>query len=168
MPCNTHIERGQDWTIGPQGNTITISYALTDSEFAIPSDRIAVIGEFTNEEGPACPDYFLVIVCSQNDWYRIPMNAKGMEETLAWFRERLGPMGERTLYSCARLNSRVLWPFEIVGAPIFRFVNIRRTIWDRIMRWWGLGICESQVLESTLESAARSLTRQAGTTPNGA
>lgn len=167
MPSHTRTESGHDWAIKPRDNAITITCQLTDSTYTIPIDRIVILGELTNEEGPMCPDYFLVIVCSQDDWYRIPMNASGIEETLAWFREKLGPMGERLLYSCARLKSRALWPFEIAGTPVFRFVGLRRTIWDRISQWMGLGVCESRVLESTLELASRFTGRRNGTVPHG-
>lgn len=97
-------------------------------EWTIGTDEIAVVGEYTNEEGPSHPDYFYVFVRPSGEWHRLPVFARGFDETIRLVANQLGFEPERNLLYKTSFNSRIIWPAVMIGKPLFLFVEHRA--------WW--------------------------------
>ena len=88
-------------------------YHAGGASWRIPLAEVRVIGEYTNENGPA-GDYFFGFV-TQDRWYEASFYAEGAHEFLEELGERLG--FELTLYlnNSTTFASRILWPEHLAG-----------------------------------------------------
>jgi len=79
--------------------------------------EIAVLGEYTTEQGPA-PDYFLVVVHWDGSWREYDMSAPEAKSVL----DSLG-VSETSLVLFNRTDpgSRVVHPLELRDQPLFVF-----------------------------------------------
>lgn len=102
--------------------------------------EIRVIGEYTTEAGPFAGDWFLVMIFEHEprqeiSIYELP---EGALEVLS---RRLDGVCEIGLANSAHLNSRILWPIDIVGKPLYRFESIKPgTLSEWFKRLFGLEI----------------------------
>ena len=90
--------------------------------FSLPLSRVALIGEFTTDNGPFVDDWFLVFD-PQDDgvWFEASMYAEGVDA----FREQLSKALSSpicgTLFASTSFASRILWPLPLIGEPLFTF-----------------------------------------------
>lgn len=97
-------------------------------EWTISTDEIAVVGEYTNEDGPSNPDYFYVFVRASGEWHRLPVCAVGIDEAVQLVANRLGFEPEGKLFHRPTFDSRIIWPAVMSGKPLLLFVEHRA--------WW--------------------------------
>ena len=89
---------------------------------------IQVIGEYTNEDGPA-DDYFFVFVL-RDAWYEASFYAPGRESFRAELAGRLGVDIQPSLLNSTSFASRVLWPERLAGHELFTFSpEAKSTAW---------------------------------------
>lgn len=97
---------------------------------------IAVIGEYTTEEGPFLEDWFLVFVPHWlPGWKEAPVYSHGADVVLEQLGRVLGSPLRLALASSTQHRSRVLWPSELSGEPLFDFTPMRRRWPWRPLDW---------------------------------
>jgi hypothetical protein len=101
-------------------DVITYTSRLYGS-FSLPVEEIAVIGEFTTNNGPVIDDWFLVFVCRGGDWFEVSVYSDGSEGVLEGLSTALGANLDLGLVASTDFASRVVWPTEIAGRPLFEF-----------------------------------------------
>ena len=104
------------------GTRITYTSPVYGS-FSIPLSEVAVIGEFTTDNGPFIDDWFLVFVLRDgSDWFEASMFAEGIEPLRQQLSETLGAsFGGDSLVFSTDFASRIVWPPALVGRPLFAF-----------------------------------------------
>ena len=94
-----------------------------DSGWELAVGSIAIIGEYTDASGPLLDDWFLVFVADSGERYAVPACTDGLEEVLSQLGRQLNAELQCGLCNSTELNSRIIWPPEICGEPLFRFVS---------------------------------------------
>jgi hypothetical protein len=87
---------------------------------------VIVIGEATNQNGPA-DDYFFCFASGPWMWHEASFYAQGRNEFLNALSRRLGVEMRLGLISSTDFASRVLWPPELAGKPMFKYVEVCAT-----------------------------------------
>jgi hypothetical protein len=88
--------------------------------FAISLDEVALIGEYTTDNGPFVDDWFIVFVRKDgNEWFEASMYAEGIAGFLEELSAALGVPLVVGLAASTDFNSRVIWPPAIAGRPLF-------------------------------------------------
>jgi hypothetical protein len=90
--------------------------------FSIPLSEIAVIGEFTTNNGPFIDDWFLVFVRhGGGEWFEASIYAEGVESFWEQLSAALGSTMVGSLSASTEFASRIIWPIALAGRPLFRF-----------------------------------------------
>jgi hypothetical protein len=112
-----------------------IRYASsTYPDWTISVDAIHVVGEATNQNGPYADDYFICFATSREMWYEASFDSEGRDKFLAALGASLGVTLQLKLTSITDFNSRILWPIELVGKPMFKYDNVpTKTIIGRLL-----------------------------------
>jgi len=97
-----------------------VSYQLSTGGWRLPVSEIKIIGEHTNDQGPLVDDYFLVFLTG-SDLYEVSIYAEGLEEFLVELSDSLGTKLSCELGNSTKYRSRVMWPPEIEGLPMFDY-----------------------------------------------
>ncbi len=112
------VEAGQDQYSG----TLTHSAGVLEytrsgqAVWRLPSDQIAVVGEFT--DGSLGDDYFLVFVSEAGECFQASFYAVGRDACLASLAECLGLVVQPGLSNSTEFRSRVLWPPKLFGQAL--------------------------------------------------
>ena len=94
---------------------------------------IRVIGEATNDSGPQQDDYFLCFACDAQRWFEASFYAAGRDELLSALEEQLSTPMLLQLAGSTDYASRILWPANLTGEPMFDYEEIPPTgLWNRI------------------------------------
>ena len=103
----------------------TIHYwSSIDPEWSLPVEQVKVIGEFTNDNGPFVDDWFLIFVTGLDPlWQQASCYADGNRRFLKDLSATLGSELQPALYASANFASRIIWPAELSGKPLFGFVD---------------------------------------------
>lgn len=104
--------------------------------WALPLHRLRVIGEYTNDNGPAFDDYFIVFVAAHPfELVIAPVEAEG--SLLADMSDRLRCALSHTLTHRTDFASRILWPPELRDRPLFDFRKVARrpSTLSRVKDW---------------------------------
>jgi len=98
-----------------------ITYTSQDyGSFAIPLSEVAVIGEFTNDNGPFADDWFLVFVHrSGKEWFEASIYAEEVESVREQLSSALGSSITLHLATSTDFASCILWPASFAGSPLF-------------------------------------------------
>lgn len=99
-------------------------------DWEIPLGDLRLVGESTNENGPFVDDWMLIFITGPDGWREASFYATIDTD----FRERLGaalgsPLAETGLANSASFKSRILWPPELVGRPVFHYEPARPKTW---------------------------------------
>ena len=87
-----------------------------------PLSAVKVIGELTNQSGPWGDDYLLALVTDENgSWFEASFYAEGANEFLVSLSTRLGDQLQWSLCNATEFRSRVMWPPQLAGSPMFEF-----------------------------------------------
>ena len=105
-----------------------LSYeSATHGSWRLNASSIRLIGEFTNQSGPAMDDYFLVFLRSgENGWYDASFYCDGREDVWKALTARFRGLAQPGLCNSADFKSHVLWPTTHAAIPLFEFRPMRR------------------------------------------
>ncbi|WP_299119070.1 hypothetical protein [uncultured Tenacibaculum sp.] len=104
-----------------KGNII---WRFEDNEVVkVPYEKIKLIGEFTNANGPLMDDWFLVIYNDDLEYYEISMYANNITESLAELGELMGFELYGTLFTSIEWKSNILYPTKFKGNEIWDIVK---------------------------------------------
>ncbi len=99
-----------------------ISYVSSHfGSFSVPVAEVAVIGEFTTDNGPFIDDWFLACICRDGNWFEASAYADGFNDVLEGLSAILGTSVCCELYGAADFASRIIWPSSLAGHPLFEF-----------------------------------------------
>ena len=105
----------------------------TYPEWSIRVDDICLMGEATNQNGPFAGDYFLCFATRSEKWREASFYAAGCGQFLTDLGARLGVNIELALASSTDFDSRIVWPLEWVGKPMFQYQEVPpRTVVGRL------------------------------------
>lgn len=90
--------------------------------FSVPLSELAVIGEFTTDNGPYIDDWFLVFVPrGGGQWFEASVYAEGAEAFRDQLSAVLGCSIRGSLFASTDFASRILWPAILADRPLFTF-----------------------------------------------
>jgi hypothetical protein len=90
--------------------------------FSIPLAEVAVIGEFTTDNGPVIDDWFLVFAPRHgSEWFEASMYADGIESFRNQLSATLGSSIIGRLAASTDFASRIIWPVGFADRPLFSF-----------------------------------------------
>lgn len=96
----------------------------TYPEWTVRVEDVRIIGEATNQNGPFTDDYFLYFAPGPEIWYEASFYAAGRDVFLAALGARLGVTLELMLTGSTDFGSRILWPNELAGEPMFQYHDV--------------------------------------------
>ena len=104
----------------------TIYYQVTSGAgWSLPISELELLGEYTDPNGPYVDDYFLVFVTRpEHSWYEASFYAEGLDELLKHLGQALGFEPPYGLVNSTDYNSDVIWPPEVKGQTLFKFVPV--------------------------------------------
>lgn len=106
-----------------------VRYRSKFGDWELPVSSLRVLGENTNQNGPYADDWFLCFATGPEMWLEAPVSAEGSGELLKALSKRLGVSLATELFSSTDFTSRVLWPPELAGQPMFQFANAPAESW---------------------------------------
>ena len=84
--------------------------------------EVKACGEYTNQDGPFLDDYFFAFITRPDDgWYEASFYAQGREPLLQELTKRFGSTVQCDLCCSADFKSRIWWPAELAGNPMFEY-----------------------------------------------
>ena len=90
--------------------------------FSVPLSEVAVIGEFTTDNGPVIDDWFWVFVPRSGvEWFEASMYAEGIESFREHISTALGSTIIGGLAASTDFASRIIWPSALADRPLFTF-----------------------------------------------
>ena len=109
-----------------------LKYECVGSGWQVRISDIKVIGEHTDDHGPYVDDYFFVFL-TQRQTYEASFYAEGRDEVLTELSRALGRQLSCELVRITEFQSRVMWPADLEGQPLFDFVPKPRSgrVWAR-------------------------------------
>ena len=102
-----------------------IHYELPNGGWRLPVSAIRVIGEHTDDHGPYIDDYFLIFL-TDCDAFEASISAAGLEQFLRDLSHFLGVRLSLELANSTDYKSRVIWPPDLTGEPLFDYSRVRR------------------------------------------
>jgi len=106
-----------------------------DVVWQVPVEQIAVIGEYTDPNGPYVDDYFLVFLTKTARRHIASFYSDGRDTCLADLGSVLGSTVECGLCNSTDYKSRIMWPPSLQGKDLFDFVPLKReTLLGRIIQ----------------------------------
>jgi hypothetical protein len=122
--------------------------------WTVDSTEIAVVGEYTNGNGPYLDDYFVVFVRRDGSWVQSSFYAVGRDESLAGLGAALGGELVPELCSSVEWKTRVMWPRELLGDALFDLRPVApKTRWLRLRAYVKLpqlDACFSEAVQTYL------------------
>lgn len=95
--------------------------SANDSIWTIRVQDLRIFGEATNQDGPFADHYFFCFATGPEAWYEASFYAAGRDRFLTALGARLGVTFRLGLTSSTDFASRVLWPLELAGQPMFKY-----------------------------------------------
>lgn len=86
---------------------------------------IALVGEYTTEEGPFAEDHLLVLVDHHGNDHEIPISSEGRELLIHHLERKFQSPIELTLVASTRFASAILLPAALRGQPLYTFENAK-------------------------------------------
>ena len=97
-----------------------LAYRVPSGEaWELEVESLGAVGEYTLQEDPSSDDYFLVFVSTSGDFHRASFYADGRDSCLTDLGRELGATLRCNLRESTAPRSQVLWPKELIGAPLF-------------------------------------------------
>lgn len=82
---------------------------------------LKLLGECTDQNGPFTDDYWLIFVTSPHMWLGASFYSEGRDELLGALSEHLNLELELKLMASVDFASRILWPAQLAGTPLFQY-----------------------------------------------
>ncbi len=125
------VDSGRIWLDGEVIRYRSKTYGNLD----IPLSDVRVIGEATNQSGPFVDDYFFCFATGPDCWYETSYYAKGCGEFFTALSDRLHFQLQTGLANSTDFASRVLWPLDLVGEPMFTYTDVEPKTWLGRLFW---------------------------------
>jgi len=155
------------------GNNLTITGGVIRFEpsrgagWDLPEKDLVIVGEYTTPEGPLREDHFIVFVDRDQRIYAAPFDAHGVLDVL----NTIDPTKHRataTLANSTTYDSKVMWPIDCAGKPLFEFDPVPATgVVERFKRWVGYKTV-SERLSDTVIAAVRNARQPRSDAPHRA
>jgi hypothetical protein len=102
----------------------------------IKSESVALVAEYTTNEGPFGDDWFLVFGVGNKipSFFTCSVYSDGSEKALEFLQSRFGVTPK--LVNSTEWKSVVLWPKAIAGAPLIEFSQREPHNWRERLRTW--------------------------------
>ena len=100
--------------------------SATYGNWDLPLRNLRIVGENTNEDGPFADDWFLCFVSGPDEWAAASFYAEPKFDIVRQLGQRLGSKLIPDLAGFATFASRILWPDELAGQPLFEFIPQHR------------------------------------------
>jgi hypothetical protein len=101
---------------------------------------IAVLGEYTNQNGPFSDDHFLAFIGrGSTEWYEASFYARGRDDALKGLASQLGTNLVCALCNSTDFRSRVMWPPALAELEMFHWTSklfnlrVKQTIHPKLM-----------------------------------
>lgn len=107
-----------------EGDHVDYSAAGGES-WSVPITDIRVVGEFLSRQHRGSENHFLVFM-TREEWFKAPYDADGREAFLAQLGARLNHPLRPDLFKSTTFSSRVLWPTQLEGRPLFELIPEER------------------------------------------
>lgn len=122
-------------------------------------ENIALVAEYTTNEGPFGDDWFLVFAVANKTPYFMTCSvySDGSDEALKFLRTRFAI--EPRLTNSTEWKSVVLWPKEIEGSPLIEFSQRESRNWRERFRAWFDGCINQSHLSAAVHQYLQSLPR---------
>jgi hypothetical protein len=91
--------------------------------WSVPISKIRIIGEYTTCDGPWGDDYFVFL--TREECFEASFYARGRDKVLSELKCRLQHELRTGLCHSTELASRILWPAQLEGHPLFNLVPKR-------------------------------------------
>jgi hypothetical protein len=125
----------------------------------LKSEKIALVAEYTTNEGPFGDDWFLVFAVANKSPYFMTCSfySNGREEALEFLRTRFAI--EPKLTNITEWKSVVLWPKEIEGIELIEFSQREPRNWRERFRTWFDGFITQPDLSAEVHRYLQSVSR---------
>lgn len=110
--------------------------------WSLPVADVRVIGEYTNEDGPHAADHFLMFFGPDGKTHEVPAGADGVFSVLHSLEGIFGDSLEVELGFVTTFASRVIWPPQLSGQPVFIVHEKAEKFTDKLRSAFGLGRVE--------------------------
>ena len=124
----------------------------------LKSENIALVAEYTTNQGPFGDDWFLVFATANKKPYFVTCSlySNGRDEALDFLRTRFAI--EPTLTNNTEWQSVVLWPKAIEGAQLIEFSQGEPRNWRERFRAWFDGFISQPHLSAAVHQYLQSVT----------
>jgi hypothetical protein len=108
-------------------------------------NKVVVIGEYTNSNGPWFDDWFITFVLYDGSWQSIPWYVTNIDKLTKVLSDKFQTdLSQSYLVNSAQWKSLIRYPVELKGLPLFSIISydngcLHRTIWTRIINAVGFG-----------------------------
>ena len=125
----------------------------------LKSENIALVAEYTTNEGPFGDDWFLVFAVANKNPYFMTCSfySNGRDEALEFLRTRFAI--EPKLTNSTEWKSVVLWPKEIAGLGLIEFSQREPRNWRERFRTWFDGFITRPHLSAAVHQYLQSVSR---------
>lgn len=106
------------------------------TRWELPLSAMALVGEYTTEDGPGGDDHFICIVDQQGNRYDVS-DEEGSAELLHILSRALKVPLSPKLALETRFDSRILYPVEVSGQPLFTPPTPSNSIVERMRAFFG-------------------------------
>ena len=89
------------------------------ADWTVPLSEVRLIGECTNQDGPMVDDYFICFASDAQGWLEASFYSEGRDSFLKEVGQALGVEVELGLCNSTDFKSRILWPENLAGRPMF-------------------------------------------------
>ena len=117
-----------------EGRLITYTSRLFGA-FTVRVENVAVIGEFTTDNGPVVDDWFVVFVLRGGaEWFEASVYSEGHEACREQLSAILGAPLRHGLAASTDFASRIMWPAQVAGLPLFEFTTVSSSAFLRRLK----------------------------------
>lgn len=141
------IELNGDVVLWHNEDVVFLQFRISD---------IAVIGEYTNSNGPWFDDWYLTFVFKSGEWKSVPVYAGNIDQLIEELCKRFDPLlSERQLANSTYWKSVISFPIHLRGTALFQLVPTTtyqkpRNLFQRIL--FSLGVTKADTSKNIVLS----------------
>lgn len=156
QPTKEQLEGQEKWAGKLELKDKTLIFSCEGAQdLKIVLSDVKVIGEYTTIADPIMVDWldwYLVIVCKNNEIRWVPTYAVGVQETLAQLSEIFGYEVVTRLHGNLEFDSNVIYPQSMNGEKLFHVEGLEtKGLWRKLKSAIGLGTVTITLREEIIE-----------------
>ena len=117
-------------------------------------DDVALMGEYTTQDGPMLEDHFFVVVSKAGEEFEIPVTASGADEMLQAICRALDSETVPKLTLNTDFSSRIMAPRSLQDQPLYIFETEKKSLLHRIFSSGRMKRCLSESAKAALRSTS--------------